>query len=191
MSINVITFVGKIGVVRNMITSKNGGAAVSFTVSVPSNRKNQNGNYDSVWYNVKKWYQTAEVANKVNNSLKPGIFVAVTGSLDFDPSTGGPFIFTRKDGTPGASFGVTADNIQVAQQSYPQQQPAAQQQNQNAQQPAQQQQYQRTQQPARQQYPQQQQRPQQQRPQQLNENMTPDMYSVDDSFDVEDNVLFY
>jgi single-strand DNA-binding protein len=35
----------------------------------------------------------------------------VEGRIKPDPNTGGPRIFTRQDGTVGASFEITADNF--------------------------------------------------------------------------------
>ena len=180
MNINVLTISGRIGSVKNLLTSQNGSAAVNFTVGVQSNRKNaKTGGYETAWYNVKKWYQNAEFANKVQNSLKVGGFACVTGTLDFDPVTGGPVVFTRKDGSVGASFNVTAQEIHVA--SNQSSQPASQQQYQQRQ-SQQSQQYQQAKQ--NQQRPQQQYQQNQQRPKQpKNEQVTPEMYTVDDSFD--------
>ena len=42
-----------------------------------------------------------------------GTRVLVRGRLVVDPQSGGPRIFSRKDGTQSASFEVTADTVRV------------------------------------------------------------------------------
>jgi len=43
--------------------------------------------------------------------LKKGSKVLIEGRLNSDPETGGPRIFTRNDGTSGASYEVTAQRV--------------------------------------------------------------------------------
>jgi len=46
-----------------------------------------------------------------NEYLSKGRQVLVEGRLRVDPNTGGPTMFTRNDGTVGASFEIVADTV--------------------------------------------------------------------------------
>lgn len=123
MNINYIMITGRVGRVYNIINAKNGsGAAVNFTIGVSSGKKNAQGNFITQWYTVKKWYQDPNMTNRLNGFLKPGLLVAVRGTLEFDPQTGGPAVFQKKDGTYAAIFAVNATDIDFAQRAAPQQQ---------------------------------------------------------------------
>jgi len=50
-------------------------------------------------------------AETVNQYLKRGSKVLVEGRIKPDPATGGPRVYTRQDGTPGASFEVNAQTV--------------------------------------------------------------------------------
>lgn len=123
MNINYIMITGRVGRVYNIINAKNGsGAAVNFSIGVSSGKKNAQGNSITQWYTVKKWYQDPNMTNRLNDCLKPGLLVAVRGTLEFDPQTGGPAVFQKKDGTYAAIFAVNAIDIDFAQRATPQQQ---------------------------------------------------------------------
>jgi single-strand DNA-binding protein len=47
----------------------------------------------------------------VNNFLHKGSKVVIEGRLSPDPSTGNPRIWNRQDGSPAASFEVTASTV--------------------------------------------------------------------------------
>jgi single-strand DNA-binding protein len=47
----------------------------------------------------------------VNQYLKKGSKVLIEGRLNVDPETGGPRVFTRSDGSTGASYEITAQNV--------------------------------------------------------------------------------
>jgi single-strand DNA-binding protein len=51
------------------------------------------------------------MGENVNQYLKKGSKVLVEGRLNADPETGGPRVFTRNDGSTGASFEMTAQNV--------------------------------------------------------------------------------
>jgi single-strand DNA-binding protein len=51
------------------------------------------------------------MAEVCNQYLKKGSKVLVEGRLVPDQATGGPRIWTRQDGTPGASFEVSANTV--------------------------------------------------------------------------------
>jgi single-strand DNA-binding protein len=85
-----------------------GGQAVT-NMSVATNRRYNDSNGQRVdettWFRVSVWGNQAEA---VNQYLQQGSRVLVEGRLNPDPETGGPRIWTRNDGTPGASFEITA-----------------------------------------------------------------------------------
>ena len=55
------------------------------------------------------WGRQAEAANQY---LSKGRQVLIAGRLRPDPNTGGPRLWTRNDGSIGASFEVVADRVQ-------------------------------------------------------------------------------
>ncbi|MGH2536244.1 MAG: single-stranded DNA-binding protein [Candidatus Promineifilaceae bacterium] len=61
------------------------------------------------WFRVSVWGKQAEAANQY---LRKGRQVLIEGRLRPDPSTGGPRIYERNDGSAGASFEVVADRVQ-------------------------------------------------------------------------------
>ena len=60
------------------------------------------------WVRVSVWGKQAEAANQY---LSKGRKVLVEGRLRPDPVTGGPRLWTRQDGTVGASFEMVADRV--------------------------------------------------------------------------------
>lgn len=63
---------------------------------------------ETTWWRVSTWGRLAEVCNE---NLRKGSKVLVECRMNIDPTTGGPRIFTRQDGTSGASFEVTAETV--------------------------------------------------------------------------------
>ncbi|MBE9474670.1 MAG: single-stranded DNA-binding protein, partial [Chloroflexi bacterium] len=63
---------------------------------------------ETTWFRISTWGKTAEVCNQY---LKKGSKVLVEGRLKPDPDTGSPRTFTRQDGTTGASFELTANQV--------------------------------------------------------------------------------
>jgi single-strand DNA-binding protein len=55
------------------------------------------------------WGRQAEAANQY---LSKGRQVLVEGRISPDPNTGSPRLFTRQDGSVGASFEVVASRVQ-------------------------------------------------------------------------------
>ena len=82
------------------------------TLSIATNRKwtNTDGTpgEETVWFKVTAWRRQAEVAAQY---LQKGRPVLIEGRLQPDKATGGPKVWTRQDGTPGASYEVTAETI--------------------------------------------------------------------------------
>lgn len=81
-------------------------------MSVATNRVYTDSNGQKVtetsWFRVSVWGGMAET---VNQYLRKGSRVLVEGYLRPDPDTGGPRVWTRNDGTPAASFEMTAQNV--------------------------------------------------------------------------------
>ena len=64
---------------------------------------------ETTWFRVSVWGRQAEAANQY---LARGRQVLIEGHLRPDPNTGGPKLFTRQDGSVGASFELVADRVQ-------------------------------------------------------------------------------
>jgi single-strand DNA-binding protein len=60
------------------------------------------------WFRVSVWGKQAEAANQY---LEQGRQVLVEGRIQPDPDTGGPRLWTRQDGTIGASFEIRAFRV--------------------------------------------------------------------------------
>ena len=112
-SINNLTFTGRVGAVFN--TKKfNSGAMLEFTVAVRPNFKNKNGEYDTQWYYCKIWDKPeCNYINLLSSQLVKGAVVTCSGTLDFDPVTGGPKLFTGTDGVWKAVFSVNIKDIVI------------------------------------------------------------------------------
>lgn len=81
-------------------------------LSVATNRKwtgaDGTPGEETIWFRVSVWGKQAETCNQY---LSKGRQVLVEGRLRPDPATGGPRIWTRQDGTPGASFEINALSV--------------------------------------------------------------------------------
>jgi single-strand DNA-binding protein len=102
-----ITIIGNLGKDPEMRFTPSGQPVTSF--SVASNRKYTNNSGEAVkettWFRISAWGKLAETCNQY---LKKGRLVYVEGRLTPDKNTGGPRVWTRQDGSPAASFEVTA-----------------------------------------------------------------------------------
>ena len=61
------------------------------------------------WFHVAVWGRQAEAANQYLTKGRP---VLVEGYLRPDPDTGNPRLFTRSDGSVGATYELVADRVQ-------------------------------------------------------------------------------
>lgn len=113
MSINNLTFTGRVGAVFSIKKFSNG-AMLEFTVAVRSNFKNKNGDYDVQWFYCKVWDKPeCNYINMLSSQLAKGVAVTCSGTLEFDPATGGPKLFTGTDGVWKAVFGVNIKDVVV------------------------------------------------------------------------------
>ncbi|MBI4759693.1 MAG: single-stranded DNA-binding protein [Chloroflexota bacterium] len=107
---HTLIIVGNVGKDPEMRYTPSGQAVTSF--SVASNRQYTAGNGEQVkettWFRVTTWGKQAEICNQY---VKKGMKVLVEGRLTPDKTTGGPRVWTKQDGTAGASFEVTANTV--------------------------------------------------------------------------------
>lgn len=105
-----ISFIGNLGQDPNMRYQPDGTAVTNFSVACNRRWSTPDGQShdETTWFRVSVWGRRAEVCNEY---LQRGRKVFVEGRLRPDPETGGPKLWQRQDGTVGASFEVTADNV--------------------------------------------------------------------------------
>ncbi len=107
---HTLIIVGNVGKDPEMRYTPSGQAVTSF--SVATNRQYTTGNgeqvKETIWFRVTTWGKQAEVCNQY---VKKGMKVLVEGRLTPDKNTGGPRIWTKQDGSAGASFEVTAGTV--------------------------------------------------------------------------------
>jgi single-strand DNA-binding protein len=103
--------IGNLGGDPTMQYMEDGTAVTNF--SLATNRKwtdKQTGEVqeEATWFRVSVWGRQAEAANTY---LSKGRQVMVEGRLRPDPTSGGPRLWTRQDGTVGASFELTVTEV--------------------------------------------------------------------------------
>jgi len=105
-----IIVVGNLGRDPEMRYTPSGQAVINFSVATNRQYTASDGQQvkETIWFRVSAWGRQAETCNQF---LKRGSKVLVEGRLTADPASGGPRIWTRQDGTPAASFEISA--IQV------------------------------------------------------------------------------
>lgn len=107
---HTIIIAGNLGRDPEMRYTPSGQAVTNFSVAVNDNYTASNGEKveRTIWFRVSTWGKQAEICNQY---LKKGRKVLVEGRIIPDQSTGGPRIWTRQDGTPAASFEVSASKV--------------------------------------------------------------------------------
>jgi single-strand DNA-binding protein len=102
-----ITIVGYLGRDPEMRFTPSGQAVTSFSVATSRSYTNNTGQKvdETTWFRVSVWGSQAEACNQYLSKGRP---VLVVGRLRPDPQTGNPRVFTRNDGTPGASYEINA-----------------------------------------------------------------------------------
>lgn len=105
-----IIIVGNLGRNPEMRFLPDGRPVTNF--SVATSRKWTGGDgethEETIWWRITAWGRLAEVCNQY---LSKGRRVLVEGQMRPDPNTGGPRVYSRNDGTPGASYEVTAATV--------------------------------------------------------------------------------
>jgi len=107
-----VIIIGNLGADPELRYLPNGTAVTNFSVATSRRWTDANGQQcdETTWFKVSVWGKYAE---KYNQSLHKGAKVMVEGRLVPDGQTGSPRTFTRRDGTAGASFDLSADTIRM------------------------------------------------------------------------------
>ena len=113
-----LIIVGNLGRDPEMRYTQNGTPVTSFSVATNRRWTNQDGSpgEETIWFRVSAWRRLAETCNEY---LEKGRQVLVEGRLNPDPETGGPRIWTDRDGNPRASFEMTALNVKFLGRAAP------------------------------------------------------------------------
>jgi single-strand DNA-binding protein len=107
---HTVIIVGNVGRDAEMRYTPSGQAVASFSVATNRQYTASNGEQvkETIWFRISAWGKQAEVCNQY---VKKGMKVLVEGRLTADQGTGGPRIWSGNDGTPRASFEVTAGTV--------------------------------------------------------------------------------
>jgi single-strand DNA-binding protein len=110
MSHQSTLIVGFLGADPQMDYTASGQARTRFSVATNRKYKKAEGQEikETTWFKVTAWAKQAEACNAF---LHKGSLVLVEGRLVPDPDTGGPHIWTRQDGSPAASFEISAETV--------------------------------------------------------------------------------
>lgn len=110
MSYQTMILVGNLGGDPEMRYTPSGQPVTNFSMAVNRQYTASDGQKvkETTWFRISVWGKQAE---SVNQYLRRGSQVLVEGRLNADPQTGGPRVWTRQDGTAGASFEVTANIV--------------------------------------------------------------------------------
>lgn len=105
-----LTIIGYLGNDPVMRFTPSGQAVTTFSVATSRSYTNNTGQKvdETAWFRVSVWGAQAESCNQYLTKGRP---VLVVGRLRPDPQSGGPRVFTRKDGTTGASYEVNAMTV--------------------------------------------------------------------------------
>lgn len=106
-----IFLAGNLGGDPELRYTPNGTPVTSFSVATNERWTSQDGEQQerTIWWRVKVWGKQAET---VSQYLSKGSQVFVEGRIDPDPETGGPRLWTSRDGQARASFEVVARRVQ-------------------------------------------------------------------------------
>lgn len=105
-----VLIIGNLGGDPQMRYMPSGDPVTTFNVATNERWTDQNGQQQerTIWWRVSVFGRQAEICNQY---LAKGRQVLVEGTMQADPNTGGPRIWTKQDGTPGASFEVRARTV--------------------------------------------------------------------------------
>jgi len=107
---HTIIVVGNLGRDPEMRYTPGGQAVTNFNVATNRQYTASDGTSvkETIWFRVSTWGRNAEICNQY---LRKGSKVLVEGRLVPDQTTGGPRIWNRQDGTPAASYEVSANTV--------------------------------------------------------------------------------
>ena len=109
MSYQKVIIVGYLGRDPELRYLASGAAVCNFSIATSRRYTKGEGQQvdETTWFRVTVWGKQAET---VNEFLAKGRLALVEGRLNPDEN-GGPRIWTRQDGTPAASFEITAESV--------------------------------------------------------------------------------
>ncbi|HTX78033.1 MAG TPA: single-stranded DNA-binding protein [Longilinea sp.] len=107
---HTLIIVGNVGRDPEMRYTPSGQAVTSFSVATSRNYNNSQGQQvkETIWFRISAWGKLAETCSQY---LHKGSKVLIEGRLTPDISSGGPRVWTRQDGTPSASYEVSASTV--------------------------------------------------------------------------------
>lgn len=114
MSHHAIKIEGFVGRDAEMRYTPSGTAITNFSVGVNEDYKKKGTDEwqkQTIWMKVSVFGDNAE---KLVNRVKKGMKISCEGVLQFDPKTGNPRTYARKDGTLATSFEMTAFHVHLA-----------------------------------------------------------------------------
>ena len=105
-----VLIIGYLGGDPEMRYIPSGTAVTKFSVATNREYTNNNGEKikETTWFRVDVWGKQGE---SCNTYLRKGSKVLVEGRMNQDKATGGPRVWTGNDGSPRASFEITAQNV--------------------------------------------------------------------------------
>jgi single-strand DNA-binding protein len=105
-----IILIGNLGRDPEMRYTPSGQAVCNFSMATSEKWTGQDGQPQerTLWWRVSAFGKMGETCNQY---LKKGSKVYIEGRVQGDQKTGGPRVYTRQDGTSGASFEVTASTV--------------------------------------------------------------------------------
>ena len=106
-----IFLAGNLGKDPELRYTPNGTPVTQFSVATNEKWTGQDGQQQerTIWWRVSVWGKQGE---EVSQYLRKGSQVFVEGRMDLDPETGGPKLWTGKDGRTRASYEVIARRVQ-------------------------------------------------------------------------------
>ena len=109
MTMLKVQAIGRLGKEPEMRFTPSGQAVTNLSVATDRKYTGQDGQLkkETIWLKVSVWGKQAEACSTY---LHKGNQVYIEGRLVGD-AKGGPKIFTRTDGTPGASFEISASDV--------------------------------------------------------------------------------
>jgi single-strand DNA-binding protein len=107
---HTIIVVGNLGKDPELRYLSSGQAVCDFNIATSRQYTASNGQQvkETIWMRITTWGKQAETCNQY---LRKGSKVLVEGRLSPDPASGGPKTYMKKDGTPGASYDITASTV--------------------------------------------------------------------------------
>lgn len=107
---HTIIIVGNLGREPEMRYLPSGQAVCDFSIATSKKYTSANGQKveETIWVRISAWGKLAETCSQF---LHKGSKVLVEGQLRPDPATGSPRVYTKKDGTVGATYEVTAQTV--------------------------------------------------------------------------------